>query len=1140
MKFEKKYWSKGEFATDSKGKNLFEGYVGILDGEAYNYQTKEKLTNLNTYLGRINTSKENFDRTLSHELRLPYGKNDVIFGANDFLYGGTVKNIVQKLQKNNDYLFQNAIISNSSIPHAQRCVLFTSLFDENADEDAGPVRGVLGKSDFATSAFITRLEDDDRFYPEVGTFDEYFAKNIFGKTTLTVGNDTNFIETGANENKVLNLDHMSAREAWTTLNGEPIYEDSFVSMEEAMMVNPAGYENIFKLGEYSFSSIPGEFQFSNSSKTFNIPFNTSLLKNMWNDLTERNNELQSLGSSVQIDKNREINLRFKSLSFIIKGEISELKLNGEIAETRSYHIQDDLSLVVYSFRDPVEIEAASDTPVLSLEFAAPVTLAISNTGYKFDAKYYLGTMYYDTTPFKYIPNVVRKVYYSFGWTDDSGNTFIAPSEYTYAYLKESYAWRSGSNPRLIMNNWETDVHVFIPNDNMTANDVYSFMLNNFDDYEYPTIYKRYDYEMLGSIRNPDYKEAVYPLDSYKVENNAFVSAYKSVEEVYNDLNIDKKTSYDKVPEVDKRTKTETINEEYLWHKLNEVTASDIIIKNVDTVKGKAEILVFLTFKTKLIIFRTNYYFKDESKNFSEKPLQNTDEFKDFIVDLRPQYELDRIGLGEKQQYIEISRIDPDDNTSLEFLNLNCVKVHGNMMYLVDSKLDMILRYDIDYLISENEPEATSFSPLSIKLVDILQGSGSSTDKIYFNNPYAIAVSDDYVYVADRDNHCVKVYTPSLNFVKVIKNGPFGMYDIQTVAVNPHPCTIDGVSLKAGSLWVASVNGTNIFITIVEDDIIKVHRQVEDINLLQNEYTWIEEIRGITFSETHSNYFYLNTTKRIYKFHVSKPFYPYASMSYFKQRSIVGTMQWASMIYPWHKLPSIYGITNKGSIDAIKNEITWDYLPPTSSAEILDNKCFCLTSSPLFEGDIIFHFGILYDDSKMRDYIREHREEFGGKMSFYDIELGALADMIVSSAMLMYREADSFISSVSNEGMRIYDIYKIEDSIENDYINALTFNKMIHSLVFNLLKLKNSLVGHYRAATNIDNIIVYDNLVLDDYFNNLKVDSDEDYFIHDNEAMSIIVNRTFENIYDLQEKILNKMQTEFMAAQSYVNNTSRLI
>jgi hypothetical protein len=143
-------------------------------------------------------------------------------------------------------------------------------------------------------------------------------------------------------------------------------------------------------------------------------------------------------------------------------------------------------------------------------------------------------------------------------------------------------------------------------------------------------------------------------------------------------------------------------------------------------------------------------------------------------------------------------------------------------------------------------------------------------------------------------------------------------------------------------------------------------------------------------------------------------------------------------------------------------------------------------------------------------------------------------------MLIYSEPANFISSLNNNYIKIFDSYELNDDIENDYINSLTFNKLIHALIYNLLKLKNVLTGHFKAATNFDNVIVYDNLVLDDYFNNLKLNAEDDYFVHNNEPISIIVNRVLENIYDVQVKILNKIQTEFMAAQSYVNNTSRLI
>lgn len=187
------------------------------------------------------------------------------------------------------------------------------------------------------------------------------------------------------------------------------------------------------------------------------------------------------------------------------------------------------------------------------------------------------------------------------------------------------------------------------------------------------------------------------------------------------------------------------------------------------------------------------------------------------------------------------------------------------------------------------------------------------------------------------------------------------------------------------------------------------------------------------------------------------------------------------------MPSVYAaVTND-----VHNysEITWDYQPPTTSAEILDNKCFALVSADdfteSFEGDLIFHFGILYDNSKINEYIRQNKSKYkNGIMRFEDIPLGELALMVKSLAILIYNEKDSFISSISNEDMAIYDIYKIEEQLNYDYINALTFNKIIHSLGFNLMNLKNNLFGNFRAATNIDNVIVYDNIIFDEYYNNL--------------------------------------------------------
>ena len=99
MDFEKKYWSNGEFSK-SNGEKYY-GYVGVYAGLPYIFDTEEQLTKNETFTSKVNLSDSFFDRTLSHKLELPYKKEDVIFAANDFLYAGTVKTIIERLQENN-------------------------------------------------------------------------------------------------------------------------------------------------------------------------------------------------------------------------------------------------------------------------------------------------------------------------------------------------------------------------------------------------------------------------------------------------------------------------------------------------------------------------------------------------------------------------------------------------------------------------------------------------------------------------------------------------------------------------------------------------------------------------------------------------------------------------------------------------------------------------------------------------------------------------------------------------------------------------------------------------------------------------------------------------------------------------------
>ena len=157
MDFEKKYWSNGEFVLSS-GEKYF-GYVGTYNGDAYIFDTEEKLIASETFTSKVNLSDKFFDRTLSHKMELPYKKEDVVFAANDFLHAGTVKTIVERLQENNMYLFRNAIVPNSILPVNDSISMFAtdsyeSYFFSYIDA-AGEIKLTDANAKFSNGNIIT-------------------------------------------------------------------------------------------------------------------------------------------------------------------------------------------------------------------------------------------------------------------------------------------------------------------------------------------------------------------------------------------------------------------------------------------------------------------------------------------------------------------------------------------------------------------------------------------------------------------------------------------------------------------------------------------------------------------------------------------------------------------------------------------------------------------------------------------------------------------------------------------------------------------------------------------------------------------------------------------------------------------------
>ncbi len=649
--------------------------------------------------------------------------------------------------------------------------------------------------------------------------------------------------------------------------------------------------------------------------------------------------------------------------------------------------------------------------------------------------------------------------------------------------------------------------------------------------------QKYEYPVLKG----DLPKEQYASKWYKIPNTQYVV----------DLDYGKLKRYNMVNQ--KKTKT-ALDPTFYSQKLedgtittppypfNDIVSSEIIVSDVgmqtivvekeqirplavgenpndfETVRVKRiRLIIFLAFKDKISILRYIYYPDDFYVN---EWLGGGIDFTENSLDV-----------------LNFSTINPANRNSINFLKIKDIRVRGNYLYVVDEKLNSVFRYDIEYI--RIHQGLTGWNIRNIRLIDMLQGQGTVKDEIFFDSPCSICADDEYIYVADAGSGCIKKYSSDFNYITTIRSGNFVEQKIQTISINPYAITMDdGTKLNPNTLWIFTTTGTSLHVHILDGRRIVYSKRIQKLEFLKDKFMWDEEFKSVKFSFTNSNYYYLATTKRVYKLHLSKPFYPFASLSYFKQRMLLSTMVWSRVPYPWHILPC--GEDESGI------DITWGYRPATTSAEILDNKAFCLCgvddftvidekgNRAQFNGDIILHIGTLYNQTKVDTFCKRNN------CMFYDIPQHELAKMINCSGFFLYNETDSFISSLTNLKFPCYISEEIEDIDDLEYVNPITFNKLIYKVIYNLVNLKNHIIGRFWGAYNLDGLMVYDQLQFDDYFQQLRIENNDDFFVHENEQMSIVINRIFERIIDIQEKLVRRMEARYRAMGAFANNSFRII
>lgn len=1080
VNYEKKYWSEDEFSLN--GEN-YKGYVGIYEGDAYVYDTFEPLTKKSTFYTEFNCGHYFFDRILDEKLTLPYAKKEIQFHPNDFLNKGIIKSILHKLQSNNDFIYKCSTISDTLIPIVSDCLNFISN----------------SKSSKTMEGYRTA----DKAY-------DYIKDNIAYHTNPKWDKKS------------------QEKYVFQTKDEEPADEYSETYKTVPIVSNGKFYVG----GWLKCPTYEEEYEYDLVWK--NNPRKTSTqykLEDGDKPSDDYKNYKDAEGKVYKL-----IPQVYYELSFVKKNNpdaiVSEYKndLEGTIEFIDNTNPTGDETYVLRDGELPKESYSSvyKKIPKVKKVFFAFVLKDDSKID-KYEKSLHEGMVRYITNPnytiTKEEPKIGNGPIYSnngYKFTKDADGNIIESTVASTADKIPELALFKGKYYFIVSNRWarvyNEAIRIYINNKTPYYTSPYWDKKED-KTYEIPEgsrewVKEPYEYTYTHIIKNEKNEEIGREERFYKHAPKIYFepSGVLKPRKLSNSKNNTTAQNSMFYPQVKGSQPT---------YNFDDITASDMCVTNVsiDSNGDKAvDLLIFLAFKKKLAIIKYKYY----PENFN----------RNLIRDVAINFNKDTTNV------ITIEQSDPNRINSIEFLGLKDVRINGNYLYLVDEQLHMVLRYDIEYLRKTNDD--THWNKQNVRLLDVLQGEGTIRDDVYFSNPCAIAADDKNIYVADRGNHCIKKYSESFDYIKTLRHSNFAGHDMQTISINPYSFTLsDGTKLPPNTLWVFTSTTNYFHIHILANDKLVYSHSIDRIEILEDKYMWHEQFKAVKFSFADSNYYYLCTTKRVYKLHLSKPTYPFASLSYYKQRMVLTTMVWNRLPYPWHTLPA--GQEEYGGID-----ITWSYRPAASSAEILDNKAFCIcgcdsfttiegkSEKEQFNGDVIFHIGNLINQQKVDKYCKNKNCEY------YDIPKNDLADCINQTGVFLYTEPTSFITSLTNLTFPIYLTEELQNISSDEYVNSETFNKIVYKMAYNLVNLKNNLIGRFWGAYNIDGLMVYDQMEFDDFYQQLRVENIDDLFVHDNEQVSIMINRIFEKIYDVQERLLEHMEAKYRAISSFTNNSFRII
>jgi len=416
-------------------------------------------------------------------------------------------------------------------------------------------------------------------------------------------------------------------------------------------------------------------------------------------------------------------------------------------------------------------------------------------------------------------------------------------------------------------------------------------------------------------------------------------------------------------------------------------------------------------------------------------------------------------------YIEVSDKYETVENRLPFGKLHSICLNTSHVFISDFDNNNILKYEISGFFNKDVAFANKRN-----FIEVLGGSGNSTDPSRFNGPSNICCTDSFIVVYDSGNYTCKVFNTQFNYIKRISGPPFKREPLAAMEFD---------SLE-NRLYILTYYEDGMKLYIYDNEFI-----LQEQHILEEKLTTVngvsEAVKNISFAKANNNYWYICTDLNVFQKLKNRPEKILGRFQSDRLKLISGDLK-REVTYIW----------NLTDINFDKANIWWNFYDTSTASSnslIVDNK---------FKG-----LGVVNNYNNEDDIV-----------------------LLTDGRLYIFKEPYTFKQVTKYNTYPNYGASKLTINRE-EYIQTATINKELYKVLNDIYTLKNNLVGRFTGSFDDASVFTLEDYNYNIDFNSFNLVDINQYYIHDNEkAILGVINRALRSVYELQSKLISLTNVDY--------------